>query len=131
MRGLVLGLRFLLELAMLAGLALGGWAVSGWAVGGWAPVGPGPDGPAPAATGLRVAAAIAAPLAAAAAWGAWIAPKARRRLDDPARLAVESGLFALGAGAFLAAGRPGTALAFAALVAAHLVAMVALGIRGA
>lgn len=124
-------LRFALELAMLAGLALGGWAMAGRAVSGWAQVGSGPEGWAPASTALRVAAAMAAPLAAAAVWGAWIAPKARRRLDDPARLAVESVLFALGAGAFLAAGRPGVALAFAALVAAHLVAMVALGLRGA
>jgi hypothetical protein len=114
--GLVLGLRFVLELAMLAGLALGGWGLAGSAT---------------AATGIRVVAAVAAPAAGAVVWGAWIAPKARRRLDDPARLALESVLFALGAGGFLVAGRPGTALAFAVLVAAHLVAMAALGIRGA
>lgn len=120
MRGLVLGLRFLLELAMLAGLALGAWALSGPGLGGSA-----------GSAGVRVVAAIAAPVAGAAAWGAWIAPKARRRLGDPGRLALESALFALGAGGFLAAGRPGMALAFAVLVAAHLVAMGALGIRGA
>lgn len=116
----VLGLRFLLELAMLAGLALGGWALGAFV----------PAGSATAGTGIRIVAAVAAGAAGAATWGAWIAPKARRRLKDPVRLAVESILFALGAGGFLVAGRPGVALTFGVLVAAHLVAMVVLGIRG-
>jgi len=56
-------LRFALELASLAGLAVWGW-------------GTGP-------TGLNVVLAIAAPLAAAALWGAFVAPKAPRPTSDP------------------------------------------------
>jgi Protein of unknown function (DUF2568) len=77
-RGAILGLRFLLELCLLGALGVGGWAI---AQGGL----------------LGVFVGIAAAVIGAAVWGAWIAPRARRRLPDPARIAVESVLFALGA----------------------------------
>ena len=62
----VMTVRFLCELAALA--------VLGWS----------------GAHEAGVALAIALPVAAAALWGAWVAPRAKRRLRDPARFAVES-----------------------------------------
>ncbi|MGE5184093.1 MAG: YrdB family protein [Acidobacteriota bacterium] len=59
-------LRFACELAALG--ALGWWGVST----GGAPL------------------AIVGPVAAGVLWGTWVAPKARHRLRDPARFAVES-----------------------------------------
>lgn len=41
--------------------------------------------------------AVVLPLAAAAVWGLWVAPRATRRLDDPARLGVELVIFGLAA----------------------------------
>jgi hypothetical protein len=95
-----LALRFLLELGALA--ALGYW---GTHVG----------------TGFvaRLGLALAAPLAAAAAWGAVVSPKARLRAAAPTRLAVEVAVFAAGAWALAAAGRPRAAAGFAAAVAVH------------
>ena len=70
-----LGVRFLLELAMLVALGwVGGEIGSSWVV--------------------RALLAIAFPLVAAGVWGMFIAPKAPRRLADPAKLVVELGLFA-------------------------------------
>ncbi len=69
-----LGIRFLLELAMLVALGwVGGEIGSSWVV--------------------RVLLAIAFPLVAAVVWGTFIAPKAPRRLADPAKLLVELVLF--------------------------------------
>jgi hypothetical protein len=72
----LLGVRFLAELGMLACFAVGGWHRGGSVAG-------------------SVALAVALPLAAAAVWGRWIAPRAPRRLRDPARLGVEVVLFAV------------------------------------
>jgi hypothetical protein len=44
-------------------------------------------------TAGRIALAVASPVVAAAIWGIAIGPRARRRLPDPARLAVEVVLF--------------------------------------
>jgi hypothetical protein len=68
-----LGLRFFLELAALA--ALGYWGSQ--------------TGPLPVAIVL----AIVAPLVAAVLWGAFVAPKARRRLPGARRLLVEIPIF--------------------------------------
>ena len=75
-------LRFILELAALEGLAIWGWRT----------------GP----TGVNVVLAIAAPLAAAALWGAFVAPKARRHPGDPWRLLLEATVFGAGTLAFAA-----------------------------
>lgn len=72
----LLGLRFLAELAMLAAMAWGGWHLA--------------DGSA-----LSLAAAVLIPVVAAAAWGRWVAPRAAHRLPDPARAGVELVLFVL------------------------------------
>ena len=76
----LLAVRFLAELGMLAALAWGGWHLTG-------------------STAPALLLALALPAVAATVWGMWVAPKARRRLADPARLAVEVTLFAA---AFLA-----------------------------
>ena len=58
--------------------------------------------------------------------GAWLAPRARRRLADPARLALEVVLFLAGGLALLAAGQPelGAALAVLGVVNAVLVRLL-------
>jgi Protein of unknown function (DUF2568) len=80
--GVVLTFRFLTELALLAGLAVAGARLGDNLV-------------------FRIADAILLPLAAAALWGIFVGPRARRRLPDPGRLVVEFALFA-GAGLVLA-----------------------------
>ena len=95
-----LALRFLLELTLLA--ALGYWGAR-----------------QPVSAAARVALALAAPLAAALAWGVVVSPKARVRTPAPVQLIVELALFALGAWALLAAGRPRWAVVLAATVALH------------
>ncbi|WP_328445669.1 MULTISPECIES: YrdB family protein [unclassified Amycolatopsis] len=74
--GVVLTVRFLTELALLGGLALAGTQLGG--------------GLAPA-----IVDAILLPVVAAAIWGLFIAPKANRRLPEPARFLVEFVLFAV------------------------------------
>ena len=77
MVGILLLLRFLLELALIAAVGAGAWDLAGGGAAG----------------------ALAAGIAAAAVvviWGLAIAPKARRRLPDPARLMLEMVLFVTG-----------------------------------
>lgn len=58
---------------------------------------------------------VVLPLAVAVVWGAWIAPRARRRLADPARIGVEVVIFAAATACFAAVGQPGVAAVFAAV----------------
>ena len=94
--------RFLLELALLAAL---------WTVG----------------DEVGLVAAIALPLAAAVLWGALVAPKAARRLADPARLALELVLFAATGAGLAATGRP---VAGAVLAIASAAASIGLRVTG-
>jgi hypothetical protein len=107
MRAAILGIRFLLELCLLGALGAGGWALAGGGVAG------------------GVVAVIAA-LAAAAVWGAWIAPRASRRLRDPARFALETVLFVLGGAALWIAWAPveGAIFTLASIVVAALTRVV-------
>jgi hypothetical protein len=73
--GVVLTVRFLTELALLGGLALAGTHLGG-------------------GLALAIVDAILLPVAAAAIWGLFIAPRAPRRLPEPARFLVEFVLFA-------------------------------------
>ncbi|WP_020643156.1 YrdB family protein [Amycolatopsis balhimycina] len=75
-RGVVLTVRFLTELVLLGGLALAGSQLGGGVV--------------PA-----IVDAVLLPVAAAALWGLFIAPRARRRLPEPARFLLEFALFAV------------------------------------
>jgi hypothetical protein len=95
-----LALRFLLELTLLA--ALGYWGTQ-----------------QAVSVAARGALAVAAPLAAALAWGAVVSPKARVRAPTPVRLLVELALFASGAWALAAADRTRWAAMFAAAVTLH------------
>lgn len=92
-------IRFLLELCLVAALAVAGASISWWA-------------------------AILLPLLLCVIWGLWIAPKATRRLTDPARLALEIVLFVGGGLALAAAGHRTTAIV---LAAASII--VAVGLR--
>jgi hypothetical protein len=73
--GFVLTVRFLTELAMLAGLAVAGARLGDGIV-------------------FKIVDAVLLPLAAAAVWSLFIAPKAGRRLPEPTRFIVEFLLFA-------------------------------------
>jgi Protein of unknown function (DUF2568) len=98
-----LALRFVLELAALAGLAEGGDAVAGW----------------PAAAVAVVAGAVA--------WGLWCAPRARRRLAQPARTGVEAAVFGLGAAGYAAGGSTLIAIVFVVLALANWALLFAFG----
>jgi hypothetical protein len=64
---------------------------------------------------VRIALAVGLPLAAAAAWGAFVAPKRRFHVSEPTRLVVELALFAAGAVALVLAEHLVVGLAFGAL----------------
>jgi hypothetical protein len=72
---------------------------------------------------------LGAPLAFALVWGAFVAPKAPYRLDDPQRLVLEFTLFALAALALAAADALLLAVILAAAVAVNIGLMVYLGQR--
>src|SRR5215216_4817030 len=72
--GFLLAIRFLTELALLAGLAVAGARLGGTAV-------------------VSVLAGVLAPAVAATIWGLAIAPRAKRRLAEPARFVLEFVLF--------------------------------------
>ena len=70
----LLAARFLLELALLAGLAVGGWALAEVV---WA----------------KVLLAVALPVAAALVWGFFVSPRAKVMAPLPLRLVIEVLLF--------------------------------------
>ena len=83
----LLALAFLAELGMLAAFVVGGLALPGPLV-------------------VRLLVAVTAPAAVAVVWGAFLAPRARRPLHDPARLVLEVALFAAAVVVLVAAGHP-------------------------
>ena len=96
MRAANLAVKFLLELAAFASLAVWGWhAGSGFAA---------------------VVLAVLLPTAAIAVWGLWCAPRAPRRLPTTWRAALEVGIFLLAAAALGAAGHPTAAVVLAVVV---------------
>jgi hypothetical protein len=98
-------LKFLLELAALAAFAYWGGTVGDGAV--------------------SVLVAIAAPALAAALWGTFAAPRARRRLRLAYRVPFELAVFALAVAALFAVGAPVVAIVLALLVAANAVILTA------
>jgi hypothetical protein len=86
MSWLVHGVRFACEIAAVVAVVWWGWPVLGIVLG----------------------------IAVIAVWGAWVAPKAQRRLPDPMRLLVELVIFALATAAFAAVGQTVVAVVFAA-----------------
>jgi hypothetical protein len=97
MRSANLGLRFLLELVALAALAYWGLSLDAHAA-------------------VRVLLGVGAPLAAAVAWGMYVAPRARADAPPAARLSVELTVFALAIAALAASAPSGLAWGFAAVV---------------
>ena len=93
LRGIVLTVRFLCELAMLAALAYWGFHVF--------------DGVAAFVAG------IGAPVAAIVVWAEFVAPKARHPVSVTVRLVIEDTLFVLTTIALAAAAGAGLAIAFA------------------
>jgi Protein of unknown function (DUF2568) len=107
MRPLNLALKFLLELAALAAFGLWGASVAGGAT--------------------AVLLAIGLPVAVAALWGTFAAPRARRRLPLRMRAPFELGVFALAALALWAAVSATLALAFAAVAAVNALLLTGFG----
>ena len=107
MRAAILGLRFVLELCLLGAFAVGGWTLAGGGI-------------------VGVLLAVFEVVVVATIWGVWIAPRSRRRLDDPVRFAFEVVLFLLGAMALWTAWSPvvGIAFAVASIVMAALTRLV-------
>jgi len=94
-----LALRFLLELALLAALALWGFHAGD-------------------ALALRLLAGLGAPAAAALLWGLFISPNRRIELGRIPRLLLELAMFALAAAALWQLGRPIAGLLLLAIAAA-------------
>lgn len=99
-------LRFLIELALLAGAGVAAWCL---APGDW-----------------RWAAAALAPLAVAVLWGLLLSPRARFPLPPAAKLVIETLLFA----ALVACGLAAAALVGVAVWAADRIAIDVLTPRG-
>lgn len=111
MKSLNLLFRFILELLVLLALFLFGMSVSD-------------------SLPLQLLLALGLPIVVMVVWGMLVAPKARRRLDDPARLVVEGVIWVAGALAFGVAVSPVVAVLFAAAVIVSLLLMFVLGQRG-
>jgi hypothetical protein len=103
------GLRFLLELAMLASLAYWGFTDRGGA--------------------LQWLLGLGAPAVVATVWGVFMSPKASHPTTDPARLLLELALFGSGVAALFAADQTTLAAVLGALIALHLVLTFALSQR--
>jgi hypothetical protein len=93
------GLVFVVELVLLAVLAVAGAGL-------------------PGSTPASIALALALPRAAAVVWGVQLAPRASHRLANPARLALKLALVAIAASLLAASGPPRWAAAFAVVAAA-------------
>lgn len=89
-------LRFALEIAGIAGLAIWGWSAGG-------------DGP------LKFILAVGAPLVLIVIWALLIAPNSNSPLPPTPRMLVGSGLLLIAAGALWVAGHPEVAALFAVL----------------
>lgn len=111
MRAVLLGVRFILELAMIAALAFWGFSLDA-------------DFP------LRILAGVGAPVAAIAIWGRWVAPKSSHQLDDPPRFLMEVVLFALAALGLSLAGQPVLGVLLISVYLVDRLALVATGGTG-
>ena len=102
-----LGIRFVLELCLLA--AVGYWGIqldSSWLI--------------------RVVAGIGLPLLVAVIWGTFTSPKAPYLLQEPWRFGLEIVLFGLGAAAWLAAGQVTLGIIMAVVFLVNRVLLMAL-----
>ena len=104
MRDLNLVFRFILELVVLAALAVWGFGASTELV-------------------VQLALGLGAPAIVIVVWAMFVSPKATRRLEDPARLVLEVVVFGAGVVALIAANLLvlGTLLAVAAAISLGLI----------
>jgi hypothetical protein len=98
-KALALGLRFVLELCLLAAVAYWGAGAGGSEV-------------------VHVVLAVAAPVALAVVWGLFVSPRARVRLPQLAWIVLQLALFGLGSAGLILAGQtvPGIVLLPAAFM---------------
>ena len=92
-RVLVLLVRFLSEIGALLAFTIWGFSEAGWF-------------------------GVLPPIAAAAIWGHWMAPRSRTRLADPRRLLAEILFFGAAASAFAAVDAPTLGIAYGAVAIA-------------
>jgi hypothetical protein len=111
MAGAVAAVRFLVELAALAGLAYWGGQAGGGTAG-------------------DILLAVATPAAAAVMWGIWAAPRSPRRLEGARRLIPEVLLFGGATAALAAADQPGLAVALGVVAAIDTALVHILEARG-
>jgi hypothetical protein len=109
LRAASLAVRFVLELGALAALA---WWGSGTG----------------SSVMVNVVLGLGLPLLMAAVWGAFVAPKARRRLPDPERLLVEVVIFGAATLALAASGAVVLGAVFGVLAFATCLLVRALGV---
>ncbi|MBN2115585.1 MAG: YrdB family protein [Anaerolineales bacterium] len=100
LKGLNLLVRFLLELCLLAAVAYWGFKTqSGWF--------------------MKILLGIGLPVLIAVLWGTFMAPKATRPLSGAPRLTLELVLFASGAVALFASGKPALGWAYVITLIVH------------
>ena len=111
MRDLNLAFRFILELLVLVALAVWGFSVSNELL-------------------IGLVLGIGAPALVIGIWATFVAPRAERRLEDPARLVLEVVIFGAAVLALMAAGHvlPGILLGVASAISLAL--MLLWGQRG-
>ncbi len=105
MRGVTLAVKFLLELAAFASLAVAGWHVGNAVVG--------------------TVLAVLLPAVAITVWGLFCAPRSARRLPTKQRVPLELGIFMLAAAALGASGYPTLAVIFALVVLVNALGLTA------
>lgn len=108
MTAILLAARFLLELALLSGLAIGGWAL-------------------PEDEWAKVLFAVAFPVAAGVVWGLLVAPKATFATPLPLRLTIEVLLFGSTSLVLWLAGLTAFAVVLLVLEAVVLLSLTATG----
>ena len=111
MRSLNLALRFILELIVLAALLLWGFRSSDQLI-------------------VQLLLGVGAVAIGIAIWGTFVSPRAPRRLEDPARVALEAIVFGAGSLAFVASGQLLLGVLLAASAAISIALMFAWGQRG-
>lgn len=110
--------RLFAELAIVVSLGFWGWRATGGSF----------ETVQAAITGI--AAAVMGPLGWAIVWGAFVGPKAKRRLQDPIRFIVEIAMFVGFAVALTAVDLPVVGITLGALAAATSLLMLPFGQRG-
>jgi len=105
LKGTNLGVRFLLELGMLAAVGYWGFKTgSGWS--------------------LKILLGIGLPTLIAVIWGMFIAPKATYPLSGASYLTVELLLLALGSLALFASGKPGLAWIYTIVLVVNKILLI-------